>query len=226
MDISLLKDKYKGEDIWLILAGSSMDHVDPSFFSNKITIGQNQTYRKYPCTYVVMKDCNEKPRFPHSIKELEELDIPLIYSKHFKGCKREGINKVEYDNSYVFSHNPKTSSLSKEIEKIAPHEIITGKSTVTSLMHIAAFMGAKNIILCGHDCGYIDGNLYYQGYVEKNWTSAANWGGIKSWMGKLESQTQLVKKYLKERYKCNIYSLNPFLNFDLEGHKYKKIERR
>ena len=43
--IQELKDKHKGEDIWVIAAGSSMDYVDKSFFSNKIVIGQNQTFK-------------------------------------------------------------------------------------------------------------------------------------------------------------------------------------
>ncbi len=76
-NISELKDKHKGEDIWVIAAGSSMDYVDESFFSNKIVIGQNQTYKKYPCDYIVMKDCNEKPRFPRSIEKLDEFHVAL-----------------------------------------------------------------------------------------------------------------------------------------------------
>jgi hypothetical protein len=27
---------------------------------------------------------------------------------------------------------------------------------------------------------------------------------------------------LKEVYGCNVYSLNPFLNFGLEGHEYER----
>ena len=33
-----LKNKYQGEDIWVILAGSSMDYVSDEFFKNKIVI--------------------------------------------------------------------------------------------------------------------------------------------------------------------------------------------
>ena len=38
-------------------------------------------------------------------------------------------------------------------------------------------MGAKNIMLCGHDCGRLDGNLYYEGYMESDWISSENWSG-------------------------------------------------
>ena len=34
--IKELKNIHKGKDIWVLLAGSSMDYVNKSFFENKI----------------------------------------------------------------------------------------------------------------------------------------------------------------------------------------------
>ena len=45
-----LKNIYKNKDIWILLAGSSMDYIDTSFFEGKITIGQNQMYLGGPIT--------------------------------------------------------------------------------------------------------------------------------------------------------------------------------
>lgn len=94
MSINSLKNIHKEKDIWIILAGSSMNYVDSSFFSNKITIGQNQVYKHYPCSYVVMKDCMESPRFPRSIQEIDSKNIPLIYSEYYKGYKSNIKNSV------------------------------------------------------------------------------------------------------------------------------------
>lgn len=215
-----LKNLHKGEDIWLLLAGSSMDYVNPSFFKNKITIGQNQLYKHFPCTYALMKDCLEQPRFPRSINELNELNIPLIYCEYYKGYKKNPKNIVKHNNSYFFTHNPRKTSLHEEINLLNDDDIVVSASTVTSLMHTAAYMGAKNIILCGHDCGTLDNNLYYDGYMENDWISSQNWSGIKNWMSSLETQSQLVRNYLMKKYNCNIYSLNPFLNLGLENHTY------
>lgn len=216
------KDKHKGEDIWLILAGSSLDYVDPSFFEGKLTICQNQTYRKFKADYVVMKDCNESPRFPESIRELDELSIPLIYSEYYKGYHREGRNEVNIPNSYLFKHNLRYISLEEEIKLLKEDEIVVSRSTITSLMHIAAYMGAKNIMICGHDCGTINGKMYYEGYVQQDWVSASNWSGISSWLSKLENESIMVKEYLKEKYDCNIHSLNPFLNMNFESNTFVK----
>ena len=106
------------------------------------------------------------------------------------------------------------------LENLLDNEIISSKSTVTSMMHIAAYMGAKNVILCGHDCGRLNGNLYYEGYMEKDWQSSENWTGISNRMNEIEVETLKVRNYLMEKYKCSIHSLNPFLNFGLENNNY------
>ena len=216
-----LKNKHKGEDIWIILAGSSMDYVSKDFFENKIVVGQNQIFKHYPCDYIIMKDCMEEPRFPRSIKQCDKLGIPLIFSKGYKGYYDKERNEPQHSNAYSFDHNPRRSTFDYELENLGEDEIIVSRSSVTSMIHIAAYLGAKNIILCGHDCGTLDGNLYYDGYIEKDWISAGNWSGINEFMSKIELQSQKVRQFLMDKYDCNIHSLNPFLNLGLEGHKYE-----
>ena len=232
-NVNELKNKYADKDIWVILAGSSMDYVSKDFFENKIVIGQNDVYKHYPCDYVLMKDCLEEPRFPRSIKKLDSLDIPLIFCEYYKGyhskenCPWDPLggkkNIVSHKNAYVFNHNPRKNSYEEELNNLKDDEIIVSKSTCTSLIHLAAYMGAKNIMVCGHDCGTLDGNLYYDGYMEADWKSSENWGGIKQWMSNLQEESQLLRNYLYEKYGCNIHSLNPFLNLGLEGHKYEAV---
>jgi hypothetical protein len=221
-NIQDLQNIHKGQDIWILMAGSSMNYIDTSFFEGKITIGQNQMYKHFPTSYVVMKDCMEEPRFPRSIQECKELDIPLIFSEYYKGHPKEGHNLPIYNGAYVFTHNPRTLSLEDELKKLEEHQIVVSRSTATSLLHIAAYMGAKNIILAGHDAGTLNGDLYFDGYVEKDWTSSGNWSGINSWMSSLENESQIVRAYLRETYNCNIHSLNPFLNLGLEGNLFVK----
>ena len=125
----------------------------------------------------------------------------------------------------MFTHQNRqlTNSFEGHISNLNDEMIIASKSTITSIIHIAAHMGASNIIVCGHDCGTLDGNLYYEGYMEKDWVSAENWGSIKTWMKTIDNDTELLRDYLNKRYGCNVYSLNPFLNFELEGHKYERL---
>jgi uncharacterized Rossmann fold enzyme len=103
------------------------------------------------------------------------------------------------------------------------NKLVVSYSTITTGIHLAAYMGAKNIILVGHDCGKIDGECNFEGYHTDATYKIAHKNGKKdynTWLNKIESQTIKLKTLLKEKYGCNIYSLNPFINFNLEGHTF------
>ena len=155
------------------------------------------------------------------VEELKEKDIPLIYSQYYKGYEDKGVNNCNNPNSYMFTHNPRKKDFDMELMELdIDEEIIVSRSTVTTAVHIAYYMGAKNIILCGHDGGEIDGKRYYHEYVEKDWTSASNWDGIKGCLNNMERETIALKQLLNF-HEVNICSLNPFINLRLEGTKFE-----
>ena len=81
-----LKNIYKNKDIWILLAGSSMDYVDKSFFDNKICIGVNQMFQYFPCEYVVGRDLAVRVRWDETVKELSNRkDIKFLYSRLHQG---------------------------------------------------------------------------------------------------------------------------------------------
>ncbi len=97
--------------------------------------------------------------------------------------------------------------------------IVVSYSTITSAMHVAAYLGARNIILVGHDCGYVDGKKNFDGYPEPILGRIS--GFYDRFLGSIEPQSIAVRERLRDVYGCCIYSLNPFLNFQLEGHSYE-----
>jgi|TARA_B100000131_G_scaffold322907_1_gene378690 hypothetical protein len=220
-DFGSLKNIHKDKDIYVVSGGPSLNHIDKSFFDNKIVLGVNDIFRYFECDYVVVKDCNEEPRFTRLVEELKEKDIPLIYSQYYKGYEDKGVNNCNNPNSYMFTHNPRKKDFDMELMELdIDEEIIVSRSTVTTAVHIAYYMGAKNIILCGHDGGEIDGKMYYHEYVEKDWTSASNWDGIKGFLNNMERETIALKQLLNF-HEVNICSLNPFINLRLEGTKFE-----
>ena len=224
--ITELKNIHKDKDIWIVCAGASMNYVNSDFFDNKITMGLNQVYRHFPCDYVIMKDLTESSRFDASVKELEDTKTKLLFSRHSHGAYRDPQNTPKpCDNFYVFDHNDngnnKKPDGSLDLDVIGTDKMISIRSTITSAMNVAAYMGAKNIIICGADNGSVDGKNYYDGYVEEHWISAGNNSGINHWLGIIKDLNVQVRDKIKEIYGCNIYSLNPFWNFGLEGHEYE-----
>lgn len=214
-NIEEIKNTCKGADIWIIAAGASMNWIFPSFFDGKITIGINEVYKKYDCQYLIRKEAKGSEDV---LKYIADVDTRLIMSCWDIGnhAKRNPI----YDNVLYFNHyNNKLDIIDFPVDDDC---IIVSWSTITSGMHIAAYMGAKNIILCGHDCGAIDGKVMFNGYLPRfdNTADKLVDEGYLDWVSKIESQSIMVRKWIKENYGCNIYSLNPFLNPGLEGHKW------
>ena len=145
--ISELKEIHTGEDVWVLAAGPSMNYLDPSFFENKVTVGVNRICKFFSCDYVVAKD----GRGFFEILENSNHDTKLVLSKHESGNLYQNLNNCEREH-YIFEHpakpgeNPDISCIRKDSDKI-----VVSYSTITSAIHFAAYLGAKNIIVCAPD---------------------------------------------------------------------------
>ena len=221
-NITELKDKYLNEDIYIIASGGSMNYIDPSFFDGKITIGINQAYKKFDCTYLVRKEVKFiKPSLDTgAIVIVSEFDSGNLNS----GDHKLNTNKVSHKNLYYFEHlDNEHTQVDVNIIHPDSNKIVVSFSTVTSAMHLAAYMGAFNIIICGHDAGLVDGKMNFDGYFSDiKDTPWQNWEQYRNWLKVIEGQTIAVKNKLIDVYDINIVSLNPFINFGLEGHKYER----
>ena len=218
------------EDIHIICAGPSSKYIEPSFYENKIVIGINNVYKRFPSNYIVAKDLREVPRFNRLVEELKQTNIKLVFPEYHTGHYNDPKNTPDMENAYMFEHlDNKSATMDDEvlsaIGSYNPDRLVVSRSTITSGIHLAAYMGAKNIILLGHDCGFLDEDLYEPTYTENDWGSADNYSSAPAWVGSIESNTLRVNEKIKEHYGCNIYSINPFINFGLEGHKYKSNSR-
>jgi len=224
--IKEFKDRHKGKDIYVICAGPSSDYVPPRFFTDKIVIGVNNVFKKFPCNYVISKDLKEHPRYTRMVQELKGTDIKLVFSEYHTGHLSDGKNEPDIEGWYFEHLDNQSADMNDEVlSVIGSDKLVVSRSTVTSGLNLAAYMGAQNIILLGHDCGTIDGELYDPTYTEKDWGSANNYSSAPKWVGSIETQTIAVKERLKKVYDCDVLSINPFINFGLEGHRYTSNSR-
>lgn len=223
--ISLLRDKHVGEDIYIIAAGASAGLIDPSFFAGKTTIGVNRVFVKFPCTYAIFKEfANTEYE-----QELIESGATPITAQWDSGNIRQGkmrrnlmiFKRPEY---YFYEHLENTREL-VDLAVIDPKsdKLVVSYSTITSAIHLAAYMGARNIILVGHDCGLLDGQAVFDGYYKdmsvSPWNSSTEYA---AWLNQIEAQTIAVRDVVKDKFGPNVISLNPFVNFGLEGHQYQR----
>ena len=223
-ELSDFKNIHYKEDIYIVASGASTGFIDKDFFSNKITIGINQIYKWVNTKYLVRK---ETKLLNDVLKEVNKDTIHFISRGNSGNSDSQNLeikNKLYSDNKNVIIFNHNTNKLSMP-DNIPNDGLVVSFSTIVSGIHLAAYMGAKNIILVGHDCGTIDGIPNVEGYHNDS-SYKIVWKKGKEdyikWLPKIENDTIKLKKILKEKYNVNVYSLNPFINFNLEGHKYEK----
>jgi hypothetical protein len=89
-------------------------------------------------------------------------------------------------------------------------QLTIGSSSIHGAMHLAAHMGAKFIVLVGADCGQLGGKDRADGYP----------AGDSHW-ALYEQHLREMKKRLWDVYSCQTYSLNPFVNYSLEGVSFR-----
>lgn len=206
--IKELENIHQGEDIYIVAAGKSGDFLDPDFLVERIAIGVNQSYKRFKSlNYIVKKDGLK----PHE----KELRIPFIVSKNLYG----GGGKPNEGGTYFFEHhvNGAANINFADLHPVSD-KIVVSYSTITSAIHLAAFMGAKTIFLIGHDCATLDGQSSFTGYHEG---IPSLWGSVDAyndWLSVIWPQTVAVREYITTVYGCSVYSINPFIGLDMEGH--------
>jgi hypothetical protein len=257
--ITELKNRHKGQDIWVLGAGPSLNYVHPSFFENKICVGTNSICNHFPCEYAVFKDSLAVI----AIKEKLQ-DVKVVVSRKMSGGAFMPEVKLPIEH-YIFDHPLNKAcnvdniiTMPPDVSCMGTDMLVVSNSTITSSIHLAAYLGAANIMICGHDSGTLEGIQYVLGYHNEEKRRLVLEGarrykkmhGLREdlpsdsivpvfdmkenfrWMSIIENQTLEVCSAITKHYGCSIHSLNPFINFNLEGHEFSPsspgpfIERR
>jgi hypothetical protein len=215
-----LRDRHQGEDVWVIASGPSMNWVEPKFFDNKITVGVNEVWSKFRTTYLVRKE-------HMSAQAAIDTGIPVVVSRWDCGNQPPHISAV--GEWYEFDHPQNRVEQPPDLSPIgSPNRLVVSWSTITSAIHFAAYLGAANVIVGGHDCGFIDGIHNFTGYYpdpqgEKAVQAHEEWkrGFHSTFLSGLERQTMMVRDRIREVYGCSVHGLNPFVSLALEGHTFE-----
>lgn len=254
IDVSLLpekqhlahyRDKHKGEDIYVIASGKSVDYLDPDFFQPRdVTIGVNQVYKRYPnLTYTMRKEDISSPIFRGVLEKTESSTIHFASRGPAGGPGNKNALSAlttmrDFKNIVVFEHpcHPLKCSKGRLTAEGIPSDdrLAISASTITSAIHLAAYMGARRILLVGHDCGTLDGETNFLGYHTAA-TIGVAWGHnealaheryarwISGAMGNINIQhdTYFLVKTLRARYGTQVHSINPFVDLRYENHTFK-----
>ena len=203
-----LKNKHAGETVWVVGSGKSLTFVDPAFFDDKVTVSINLSARLHNFTPTYL--------FSHYhqvvAENLNAQSVAVTLERDTLSNERWGDAP---DNVCFFPHassKPAGVKWDPYLKPPLPDSLVYGSSSLHGAMHLGAHMGARFLMLVGADCGTIDGEHRIAGYPDGN----------KPWLV-YEHHNRKMKQWLRERYGCDVYSLNPFLNFNLEGHTFEGV---
>jgi hypothetical protein len=212
-DPSHYLNRHAGEDIYVLGSGPTLQHTPARFFNNKITVSANAGPLKVlpSVTYMVTKYHEEAWRI-----HAERPDITVVTTRHNTGNH----NSKRLENApFTIVDHPHNTCAKWHPDQWPPEgQFLATWSTITTAIHWAAHLGAANIILCGHDCGWIDGMGRIPMYRVHEGKEAHDTDSV--WWYAWTIQTQQVKTELQERYGCTITSVNPWINLNLEGHAW------
>jgi hypothetical protein len=209
VELEELASAHYGETIWVLGSGPSLNFLSPSFFDDKTTVSTNLSAHTlgFVPDYVFSHYHSVAVGMPAQIAVVT-LARDTVTQQEWRGEKPDELVLIEQDN-----YNPPGSSWNPlTTHPPKPYSLAYGSSSLHGSMHLAAWLGAKHIVLVGADCGTLDGEHRVAGYPD----------GDKLWSLYNEHHA-LMKAWLQREYDVTVYSLNPFINLNLEGHKFEGV---
>lgn len=205
------RDAHAGQTIYALGSGATLDHIDPAFFADKITVCVNnvgavyglQSY--YTVTHYhldAVRNARQRPDLPVIAPEA---DLGAGGPEEYHGPP------ITDPNVYFFPTNPqKFGAFDPALHwPDDPEWLVAGPTSLHMTMDFARYLGARWIVLVGADCGLVDGRSNFGGYrVGDN--------PMPVWADTLPK----VADELRRRYGVDVHSLNPWVNYGLEGHAY------
>lgn len=201
------KDAHKGETVWVIGSGSSLDYIPREFFADKTCVCVNlvgttlQLDRFYTVSHYHADAIEVATMRP---------DLPVIVPENDLGSYLAAAPATE-PNIYHFPTGPQLFGAFDPLRDwpTDPEQLVVGPTSLHMTMHFAAYLGAAHIVIVGADCGTLDDRSNFAGYSIGD-NPFQVWQRV---LGMVADQIRASG--------TSVHSLNPFVNFALEGHKFQ-----
>jgi hypothetical protein len=207
-DFQEYKNKYSGETAWVLGSGKSLDFVPDGFFSDKLVVATNLTFRDrvgegFACSNYWMSEGDlvlptvmpEGVQVPSDVK-MVKADSPLAI--------------------YVPTIGQKYSGFNPETDWPEDGTFVVGPSSLHLSLHWAVWLGVKHIVLVGADCGFIDERNNFDNYYDAQAATIAH-AHHQLWESVLVGMANKMRGL-----GVSVHSLNPWVTFNLEGHRWSQ----
>jgi len=163
--LSDLKNKFKGETIFIVGSGPSVHYINTSLLKDKVCLAVNSGLLKYKEIdfYGFVSD-DQAIRHWNYYKLLEEMDCVKFLFKD-----KLGKYSKNFSNVCLFKHKnwfspPVTYNEPDGLMITKEEPIIGARVSSGSAVHISYVLGAKRIVLLGNDCRLRNKKRYFFEY--------------------------------------------------------------
>ena len=209
MGLGDFRGVHDGETVYVFGSGATLNYLAPSFFDDKICVATNFCGSVFGLgRYYVFSHYHADAVSEALLDETVCVFTPQREhgtDADFLGFLPKVVTFPTTTGRPGASFNP-----SGKDWPTLDNSLIIGSSSIHGAMHLAAYLGAKFIVLVGADCGSLGGRDRVDGYVP----------GDSHW-ALYEMHLRAMKQRLWDVYSCQVYSLNPFVNYSLEGVQYR-----
>ena len=207
-DVTGFRGSRKGETAWVLGSGASLNFVPRWFWSDRLIVATN-----FVGTRLGLDEFYAVTHYHVDAAIIAEQrpDVPIIAPRIDQG----GIAAIPLPptapNIYYINtgHQAYSQFDCAEFWPREPDTLVVGPTSLHMTMHFAQYLGAQHLILVGADCGTLDGASNFTGYAPGD-------NPMSVW----ESSLRDVANHLRSEG-VSVMSLNPFVNFGLEGHKFR-----
>jgi hypothetical protein len=211
--VSIMENK----TFYVVGSGPTLDYIDPEFFIGTNVIAINEAAERLGL-YAMDINLHTFSHYHGSISLAEKYPSHKFHMTEGNRGLAGSPPVVCPNNVTFYAHYP-TEFYFNAAKKWPKDGILVGSTSAHGAMHLACKMGASNIILVGIDCGLLDSKANHGQYISGNLAD----GDLMSWLARWDNHLRQVKHVLTHEYGVRIYSLNPFVNLNLEGHTWSGI---
>lgn len=202
------RDIHHGQTAWVVGSGASLNHIDPSFFTDKWVMAVNYagTTLGLPQFYSVSHHHDAADTIA---RYRPDLTVFTTEVEQVPASDRSNHRAVEPNVVFVPTTPQRYSAWNPETDWPSDPDVLAiGPSSIHLTMHLAAYMGAAHIVMVGADCGEFDSASH-----ATNYPAGSLHYGI--WTGALEAMARKLRSL-----GVGVHSLNPWVTPRLEGHRY------
>lgn len=211
MGLADFVDVHKGETIWVLGSGASLQHISPRLFAGQTVVATNfsGTTAGLDWFYSVSHhhvDADRIAVLRPDLLVLTPTDEQLPPEDRSPARASEpNVVFVSTTDQHYGRFDPEAHWPTDE------DRLVVGPTSLHMAMHLAVYMGAADIILVGADCGAFDNAARIADYPDPD--GHLHYG---LWTRNLEAMARKIRSL-----GVGVHSLNPWVTPRLEGHRYE-----